>query len=305
MFTVLILAGCGEVKVVRDDSPIKSLDPVNELVVLQTSDEGLVRLDCISLERAKASDTVTLKPRDRDVFDDALRAHIGPLNYPVTDDCDTSIQLLISEYRVRDLLVASRLIVDLQGEIRDDQNVLLWSASYRFADNAGSLPLDPISMGFGVMSAAKNASEDSQHNGVYLAVRRLLRSLPEHQGLGYPSAGQGELVSSDGSFAEAMDLWDEGKFSEAVAMMQSLYDASSRSQLGYQYGLMLEATDQDTLAAGVYADTAIDQTRNGLPAESLRTLRRLDRMNELNTKKHESELARALMEIQRILRDQS
>lgn len=305
MSGVLMLAGCGEVKVVRDSSPVRSLDPLNELVILQTSDEDLVRLECVAIESAKAGDTVSLQSSDRAVFDDALKAHLGPLNYPIKDDCDTSIQLLITEYRVRDLLVASRLIIDLRGEIRDDKNVLLWSASYRFADNAGSLPLDPISMGLGVVSAARNASEDSRHNGVYLAVRRLLRSLPEHQGLGYPSAGQGELVSSDGSFAKAMDLWGEGKFSEAVAMMQSLYDESSRSQLGYQYGLMLEATDQDTLAARVYADTAIDQTRNGLPAESLKTLRRLDRMNELNTKKHEPELARALMEIQRMLRDQS
>ena len=184
--SVAIVHGCGEVKVVDSESTLAKVDPLNEVVVLDTSDGSPETLECLKIEEVVSTPEVVLSETDQKVFENALKAHLAPLNYPIAKNCENSVQITVREYRVRDLVVASRLAIQLSGTIFNSSKTQVWSASYRLTENAGSIPLDPISAGFGIASAAQNSSQDAKHNGVYLSVRRLLRALPEHAGLAIP-----------------------------------------------------------------------------------------------------------------------
>lgn len=307
------LSGCGEVKVMDEGSPLASVDPINEIVSLKISDAGLSGIECLSIKKPALASDVTLNDGDHDVFESALKAHLAPLNYPTKENCPQILQLTIKEYRVRDLMIASQLIVDLDGDIKDSRGNRLWSAHYRLAENAGSLPLDPISAGFGMFSAAKNSSNDSKHNGIYLAVRRLLLALPEHEDLEpRPAEEPVSQISSSTeieqvkkqptTLVDALMLWDQGQQDEAISVLSALYSPDLQAAIGYQYGLMLETVGRDEEAAVIYADTSIDQARTNQPEASLRTLRRLQRMNETNEGRHEPDLDRAIQEISQLLR---
>jgi Flp pilus assembly protein TadD len=62
---------------------------------------------------------------------------------------------------------------------------------------------------------------------------------------------------------------------------------------------LLEASERDSDAASVYSETAIAQLKNNLYDDALRTLRRLDRLNESNTGQFDMELGKALEFIRR------
>lgn len=310
--SVVILHGCGEVKVVDGASTLAKVDPLNEVVVLDTSDGSPETLECLRIEEVVSTPEVVLSETDQKVFANALKAHLAPLNYPTNQTCENSIQIIVREYRVRDLVVASRLAIQLSASISDRSKAQIWSASYRLTENAGTLPLDPISAGFGIASAAQNSSQDAQYNGVYLSVRRLLRALPEHAGFAAPlvaselppgttTKSAQENPISEKTFTEAMNLWGQEKFDDALTIMEGLYAERSRVSLGYQYGLMLEATGKFDKAAEVYADTAVAQAKVKQPTPALKTLRRLQRLNESNQSRHDSELSRAVEVISQLL----
>jgi tetratricopeptide (TPR) repeat protein len=281
----LTITACGEVKVVDRTSEIQKLNPLNEIVT-NSIDTGEVQdVGCLQILSPVVGGEAVLSQVDQDVFARATRAHLAPLEYPISLECSHLFQLRINQYSVQDFVVASRLIVDLSGEVRESSDGrIIWSADYRLAQNAGSIPLDPISLGMGAVSAANNSSEMSQENGIYLAMRRLLMALPEHRGSSLrteksePSLSQEEPTS--GSFSEALALWQEGRLEEALAVLSELYTEASRSQLGYEYGLMLEAAAQDRRAAEVYAETAVTQLRESQYESALQTLRRLERLND-------------------------
>ena len=62
---------------------------------------------------------------------------------------------------------------------------------------------------------------------------------------------------------DALLLWQDGEVGEAIELAGELYTQQSRSSIGYEYGLMLESSGNEQLAAEVYADTAISQVNDG------------------------------------------
>jgi len=289
------LYGCGEVKVVNDESSsISRVNPMSEVVEVETNVASVSQLECLKL-----SDPTFLQDNsgtDQPVFLRATRAHLAPLNYQVNSECPNIFRLSVLEYKVQEILIASRVIVDLEGDIRDSSGTTLWKASYRFTENAGSVPFDPISIGIGAVSAARNSSEDNKHNAVYLAVRRLLMALPENTAL---TAMSTESPANRSEMERAVELWKDGQQSEALKLAESAYKSENRTEVGYQYGLMLEASELDADAADVYSDTAIAQLEAGSFDTALRTLRRLDRLNESNSGMFDSQLSKALEFVKR------
>ena len=287
------LYGCGEVKVVNDESsPISRVNPMSEVVEVETNVGSVSQLECLKL-----SDPAFLQDNlatDQSVFVRATRAHLAPLNYQVTSECPNIFGLSVLEYKVQEILIASRVIVDLQGEIRDGSGTTLWKASYRFTENAGSVPFDPISIGIGAVSAAQNSSEDNKHNAVYLAVRRLLMALPENTVLSSAAKHAESSIEAVSAIEQSLKLWDEGEVREALSLAESAYQTEDRAEIGYQYGLMLEASREDERAAEIYSETAIIQLQKDMFDLALRTLRRLDRLNETNSGKFDSQLTKAL-----------
>ena len=292
-FVAFTLYGCGEVKVVDDESSsISRVNPMREVVEVETNVTSVSQLECLRLSDPsfQADNLAT----DQSVFSKATRAHLAPLNYQVNSNCPHSFDLKIREYKVQEILIASRVIVDLQGEIRDRSGSTLWKASYKLTENAGSVPFDPISIGIGAVSAARNSSEDSKHNAVYLAVRRLLMALPENTVLSSLNPAVEETVDTVSVIDEPLRLWDEGKQEQALSLAESAYQTEDRAEIGYQYGLMLEASREDERAAEIYSETAIIQLQKDMFDLALRTLRRLDRLNETNSGKFDSQLTKAL-----------
>ena len=277
---VMNLTGCGDVKVVDAQSTFAKADPLNEIVAVSADHDRLDNIGCLKIKNVISKTHVLLSDEDPQVFNNALRAHLAPLNYPVKKKCGNSIQLMVNEYKVHDLVVASRLIVDIRGSIQDAADNEIWSAQYRLTENAGNLPLDPISAGLGMASSMQNTSEDARHNGIYLAVRRLLRALPEHEGLDVPIMAteiprqipKPEMTKTEKpkTLADALNLWDKN-YDDALEIMKGLYLANPRSGNGYQFGLMLEAMGDFDEAANVYADTAVAQSEIRQPAAALRT----------------------------------
>ncbi len=307
------LIGCGDVKVVDAQSTFAKADPLNEIVAYSVDHHKLDNIGCLEINDVISETRVLLSDEDPQVFKNALRAHLAPLNYPIKKKCGHSIQLKVNEYKVHDLVVASRLIIDIHGSIQDPANNEIWSAQYRLTENAGNLPLDPISAGLGVASSMQNTSEDAKHNGIYLAVRRLLRALPEHQGLDVPIMAteiprqipriETTNTEKPKTLADALNLWDKKNYGEALEIMKGLYQANPDSGDGYQFGLMLEAMGDFNEAANVYADTAVAQAKIRQPAAALRTLRRLQRLNEINKKQHNPQMNRAVRAISAVLKN--
>jgi len=62
---------------------------------------------------------------------------------------------------------------------------------------------------------------------------------------------------------------------------------------------MLEASENDVQAAEIYSETAIIQLQKDMFEPALRTLRRLDRLNETNQGQFDAQLGQALEFVQR------
>ncbi len=310
---VMNLIGCGDVKVVDAQSTFAKADPLNEIVAVSADHDRLDNIGCLKIKNVISETHVLFSDEDPQVFKNALRAHLAPLNYPVEKKCGNSIQLMVNEYKVHDLVVASRLIIDIHGSIQDAADNEIWSAQYRLTENAGNVPLDPISAGLGMASSVQNTSEDARHNGIYLAVRRLLRALPEHQGLDVPIMATeipGQISKTETTntekpktLADALNLWDKKNYGDALEIMEGLYRTNPRPGNGYQFGLMLEAMGDLDEAANVYADTAVAQAEIRQPVAALRTLRRLQRLNEANKERHNPQLNRAVQAISEVLKN--
>jgi len=286
--------GCGEVKVVKDgESSISQVNPANEFVKVQKNEPAVAQLACLNLLTPAFVSSTSATDEDKKVFARASKAHLAPLNYKVDVNCPNQFELRVNEYKVQEIVIASRVIVDVEGEVKNDSGMTLWKASYRLTENAGSVPFDPISVGIGAVSAARNSSEDSKHNAVYLAVRRLLMAMPENTNFTEQTLVADESPES-GTFDDALKLWSEDKKEDAIRIAESLYRPESRANLGYQYGLMLEASERDFDAAVVYSETAISQLKNASYDVALRTLRRLDRLNESHQGQFDEQLSAAL-----------
>jgi hypothetical protein len=147
---IAILSSCGEVKVVKKDGLISSVNPMNEVVEVTIDKTSEIPVNCLNIEEPIFEPGLSVSDVERDVFKRALIAHLAPTQFPTTEECRFAFQLEVEEYDIQTLLVASRLIVSLSAEIADnlDQNPV-WAARYRLTQNAGAIPLDPISMGFG------------------------------------------------------------------------------------------------------------------------------------------------------------
>ena len=143
-------------------------------------------------------------------------------------------------------------------------------------------------------------------------MRRLLRALPEHDGLAIPvvtpelpktnTENVSDHLDSPRTYTNAMTLWEQEKFNDALSIMENIYSEQSKVALGYQYGLMLEATGRFDQAASVYSDTAVAQAEDEQPAFALKTLRRLQRLNEAQQGKHDSELNRAVQVMSKLFK---
>lgn len=295
----LILGGCGDVKVVDDQSsPISRVNPMTEVVEVETNVASVSQLECLRLMDPLFAETDSITDADRTTFSRATRAHLAPLNYEIKPKCENEFELSVREYKTQEIVVASRVIVDVEGDIKDASGTTLWKASYRLTENAGSVPFDPISIGIGAVSAARNSSEDSKHNAVYLAVRRLLMALPENTALTAISNESTESPANRSQMDRALELWQGDQQSEALELAESTYQSGKQAEVGYQYGLMLEASAMDVDAAKVYSETAIVQAKNDDLESALRTLRRLDRLNSTKDGKFDLELDKALTTVQ-------
>ena len=116
---VMNLIGCGDVKVVDAQSTFAKADPLNEIVAFSVDHDKLDNIGCLKINDVISETRVLLSDDDPQVFNNALRAHLAPLNYPVKKKCGNSIQLMVNEYKVHDLVVVSRLIIDIHGSVQD------------------------------------------------------------------------------------------------------------------------------------------------------------------------------------------
>ncbi|MEC8694757.1 MAG: hypothetical protein VXX88_06285 [Pseudomonadota bacterium] len=296
LFVILMLSSCGEVKVVKQNSPLSSVNPLGELVRVTVDKSADVPMDCLQLSEPNFGTKLVVSELDRDVFSRAVKAHIAPFEIPVTSDCRYVFQLYVNEFETQEFLIASRLVIALSASILDSaDSQLVWAAEYRLTQNAGALPLDPISLGIGAVSAAKNTSKNSRSDSVYLAVRRLLMGLKSKPVKALNTIKrQNTQQPTRSTFLDALLLWQDGEVGEAIELAGELYTQQSRSSIGYEYGLMLESSGNEQLAAEVYADTAISQVNDGQLDHALTSLRRLEKLNDESQGQYNNLLDRAL-----------
>jgi len=293
-----ILSSCGEVKVVKKDELISAVNPMDEVVKVIIDKTSEIPMNCLNIKEPVFQSGVSVSDVERDVFNRAVIAHLAPIQFPVREECRFAFQLEVEEYDIHSFLVASRLIVSLSAEIADnlDQN-LVWAAKYRLTQNAGAVPLDPVSLGVGAVAAAKNSSKHNKADGVYLAVRRLLMGLGSPH-VRTPSIGDNASQPNRPTFFDALLLWQEGNISEALEQAGELYDRESMPSIGYEYGLMLESSGDEQLAAKVYSETALAQMDENEIDRALISLRRLEKLNRESGGRYDhlldSSLARAL-----------
>lgn len=282
LFGIALLSSCGDVKVVKDDSSITSVNPMNEVVKVIVDKTADSKIDCLKVHDPVFRFEQEMSVVERDVFSKALTAHLAPLQYPITPECGFNFHLDVAEYNTQDFLVASRLVVSLSAKIRDSVGSdVIWAAEYRFAQNAGAIPLDPISLGIGAVSAARNRSKDSRTDGVYLAVRRLLTALEPRRMSNRVLAVKNDIPKvDDPTFFDSLILWQEGDIEQALELAKKLYDKESMASIGYEYGLMLESSGNEQLAAKVYSETALAQIGEGSTDQALASLRRLEKLNK-------------------------
>lgn len=299
-FTIILgismLLSCGEVRVVKQDSPLSSVNPLGELVRVTVDQSADIPMDCLRLGEPNFGAELVVSELDRDVFSRAVKAHIAPFEIPVTSDCRFAFQLNVNEFETQEFLIASRLIIALSASIVDSSDSkIVWAAEYRLTQNAGAVPLDPISLGIGAVSAAKNTSKDSKSDSIYLAVRRLLMGLkPKPVKALNTTKQQYALQSTRPTFMDALLLWQDGKVGQAIELAGELYTQQTKSRIGYEYGLMLESSGNEQLAAEVYAETAISQVNDGQLDHALTSLRRLEKLNNESQGRYSSLLDRAL-----------
>ena len=291
-----MLSSCGEVKVVEPNSPLASVNPLGELVRVTVDRSAEMPIDCLRLAEPNFGNELVVSELDRDVFRRAVKAHIAPFEIPITSDCRFVFQLYVNEFETQEFLIASRLIVALSASIVDSSDSqTVWAAEYRLTRNAGAVPLDPISLGIGAVSAAKNTSKVSRSDSVYLAVRRLLMGLKSK-----PVKALGTIKQQDLSeptrptFLDALLLWQDGEVGDAIELASELYTQQTRSSIGYEYGLMLESSGNEQLAAEVYAETAISQVNDSQLDHALTSLRRLEKLNDVSQGRYSNLLDRAL-----------
>lgn len=304
--TCIILAACTDsVKIVDSDSLLARSNPMSETVFRENKSGDLDQTRCLGIKETQAYSEVVIQHEQLMTFDKALRSFLAPLNYPVIKDCDVKIQLMVRDFDRSNFIIASRYTIDIQGQVSDSEGIEYWSAEYRMSENAGSLPLDPISAGAGIFTAQQNTSDQSIDDGIYVAVRRLLLALPEYSfdqtrlDPKYQKSKQKQINGERNlvTYTNAMTLWEEKKYEEALRIMQKLYNPNSNSTLGYNYGLMLEAMGKDVRASEIYSETAVSQVRENKNGEALKTLRRLQRMNETNGGEFDFVFNKALKEI--------
>ena len=157
---IALLSSCGEVKVIKNDSFISSVNPVHEVVKVTIDKTSKIPMNCLNIKEPVFRSGLLVSDVERDVFKRAVISHLAPTQFPVKEECRFAFQLEVEEYDVQAFLVASRLIISLSAGIEDDldQN-LIWAAKYRLTQNAGAIPLDPISLSVGAISAAKKRIE--------------------------------------------------------------------------------------------------------------------------------------------------
>jgi len=306
------LFGCGDSKVLKDQKVIP-FDTAKGKVFPDVNGEGLGAVQCLRVEDLMMNSGIELSPQERAAFQRALVAHLAPLKYLVNSECKFRIQLSIQEYEIKEFIVASRLIINVGARILTENDEELWTAKYRFTENGGSFPLDPISAGLAVFSSAQNASDDNKLNGIFIAVRRLLLNLPEKTVSAFvPPNGDPKKSAfletaevkkeKQSSFVDALRLWDEGARDKAIQIIRSLYNRVSHAALGYQYGLMLEAVGREDEAASAFAEAAIAQAKIQQLGASKRAIGRLQRLNDLWGGLYQDSVNRAIAEVNRISR---
>lgn len=315
LFVFLVIAGllvaCGEVKVVDDPSLISKVNPANEIIAVSNQTDAVAEITCLQISEPTADGDIILSAIDADIFKKAAKAHLAPLNYPVVNQkCPHKLLLQVNEFRVRDFVVASRLVIDVNARIDSEKGQNLWAASYRMTENAGGLPLDPISAGFGVASAAQNSGQENIHNGIYLTVRRLFKALPDHSGfstaiLEVDDKAHPPKEISAPTYTDAMNLWERDERKKAIEIVKILYDSDISKALGYQYGLMLEAVERDSDAAIIYSETAVALSQNADLEGALRALRRLDRLNSSKNGRFDLELDKALVTVRALVKTEN
>ena len=296
LFGISMLSSCGEVKVVKHNDPLSSVNPLGELVRVTVDQSADVSIDCLRLAEPNFDSELLVSKLDRDVFSRAVIAHIAPFQIPVMSDCSFVFQLHVNEFQIQEFLIASRLIIALSATIEDSSDSqTVWGAEYRLTQNAGALPLDPISLGVGAVSAAKNTSEDSRSDSVYLAVRRLLMGLEPKPVMALNTIKQPKMLRPTRStFSDALLLWQDGEVGEAIKLAGELYTQQTKSSIGFEYGLMLESSGNEQLAAEVYAETAISQANDGRLDHAMTSLRRLEKLNDESRGQYSDLLDRAL-----------
>lgn len=291
-----MLSSCGEVKVIEQNSPLASVNPLGELVRVTVDRSADMPINCLRLAEPNFGNELIVSELDRDVFRRAIKAHISPFEIPVTSDCRFIFQLYVNEFDTQKFLIASRLVIALSASILDSSDSqTVWAAEYRLTRNAGAVPLDPISLGIGAVSAAKNTSKDSRNDSVYLAVRRLLMGLKSKPAKALDTIKQQDISEpTKPTFLDALLLWQDGEIVDAIELATELYTQQTRSSIGYEYGLMLESSGNEQLAAEVYAETAISQVSDGQLDHALTSLRRLEKLNDQSQGRYSNLLDRAL-----------
>lgn len=296
LFGMTILSSCGEVKVVEQNSPLAAVNPLGELVRVTVDRSADMPTHCLRLAEPNFGNELVVSELDRDAFRRAVKAHIAPFEIPITSDCRFVFQLYVNEFETQEFLIASRLIIALSARILDSSDPqTVWAAEYRLTRNAGAVPLDPISLGIGAVSAAKNTSKVSKSDSVYLAVRRLLMGLKSKPVKAVDTTKQQDLSEpTRPTFLDALLLWQDGEVGDAIELASKLYTQQTRSSIGYEYGLMLESSGNEQLAAEVYAETAISQVNDGQLDHALTSLRRLEKLNDESQGRYSNLLDRAL-----------
>ena len=112
-------------------------------------------------------------------------------------------------------------------------------------------------------------------------MRRLISALPENtksDHLAVINANEREETSSK-ALERALDLWKSNKVTEAKSVLRGEFERTKNPDFGYYLGLMHEAEMMFGQAADSYANTALEAAKRFEYEQSLRALKRLEKLN--------------------------
>lgn len=147
-------------------------------------------------------------------------------------DCDAVMEGEIIQFKNDYLLAFSTTQVEINLQLRDKNNHLLWQANHLANSSDGNVPLSPISLLTGIYSAAKNNSEEVAIQMIDLAIRKTIEKLPDRSVLNYDDTEISAIVETISTSSldnkpelrktsdTPISLLSKGAYEEALALAE-------------------------------------------------------------------------------------